>query len=701
MTARPLLCAAILTSLWILAPASGMAAEAEPPPAPLAELARDVDRAESLRAIKTLQRMYAQYAQFGLWQAVGALFSDDAEFVFDGRTHAGQQAIRQLLSTRYGAGKDGLPPGQFNTVLVETPLVQLAADGRSARGRWHVLILQASGDQARIEGGIFDNDYARKDGVWRIAKVRYHPQFEGPYETGWTNWGGTDLPVVPYRFTPDDAGVPIPAPTEPAPERPTNRQDLARRIAALNDEDEVRNLQSAYGYYLDRKMWDDVVDLFAADAAYEIGGIGVYRGREGVRKALLRAGPAGLTFGELQDYPQFDTVVTVQPGGREAYARGIELGMLGDATRERAAWEIRVFHNRFVKEDGIWKFREARLFTLIKSDYALGWAKSRLQDAVPTGALAPDSPSPRPEGVPLPVFLSPHPVSGAVPGTVAGAALQAAHTLTGPVDLAPDDCDADLSVLRQRLARAVARDAIVNISTAYSEYLDDFRSEEMGRLFARQGFKVSAFAGYYLGPERISQAARLVFGPPPVTRPGISFHWRLQPVIHLSADARSANLRFRLFQPRTSKEESRPGAFYAAGFHSGYYHDQAVLEDGVWRFWNLSLDEPYFHSVDWKGGWAKAKPRPVGERPRPSPLLGRYDPDVPLAAIGLRAAHFRGGTGDLIEWPAILPMWFHYRNPVSGRVPLHYMPQCVPCIAAPGLALTRHGYQNPMDDAAP
>jgi SnoaL-like protein len=32
----------------------------------------------------------------------------------------------------------------------------------------------------------------------------------------------------------------------------------------MNDEDAIRNLQNAYGYYMDRKMWDDVTDLFTA-----------------------------------------------------------------------------------------------------------------------------------------------------------------------------------------------------------------------------------------------------------------------------------------------------------------------------------------------------------------------------------------------------------------------------------------------------
>jgi hypothetical protein len=43
----------------------------------LAALARDVARAEAVRDVKTLQRDYAQYAQFGLWNEMAALFAQD------------------------------------------------------------------------------------------------------------------------------------------------------------------------------------------------------------------------------------------------------------------------------------------------------------------------------------------------------------------------------------------------------------------------------------------------------------------------------------------------------------------------------------------------------------------------------------------------------------------------------------------------
>src|SRR5690606_29608893 len=129
------------------------------------------------------------------------------------------------------------------------------------------------------------------------------------------------------------------------------------------------------------------------DGVYELGGTGLYEGRAGIRRAHERMGPEGLSWGVLNDRLQFDTVVEVAAGRREAHARGIEMGMIGDVEKGEAFWEVSVFANRFVKEDGLWKLREMRVFPLFRSDYRLGWGKSRLVEQL-SAALAPDSPLP-------------------------------------------------------------------------------------------------------------------------------------------------------------------------------------------------------------------------------------------------------------------------------------------------------------------
>src|SRR6185312_10263726 len=263
------------------------------------DLARDVERAESVRAVKTLQYAYAQYAQYGLWNEMGALFSATGVFEAGDDRAVGPKAIAAFFTQRLGHGRQGLGKGEVHTALIASPVVNLSADGKSAKARWDSMYLDADGQgHASLEGGILENDYVKEGGVWKIAHFHLYPQYRGPYEPGWTNVGGKDLPIVPYHYDGDTAGVPIPAPTGAPPATKATLAQLEERIRVLVDEGEARNLQAAYNYYVDRKMWDDVVDLFAKDGVVEIGGVGVYKGPSGVRKAMERMGAQGLTHGQ-------------------------------------------------------------------------------------------------------------------------------------------------------------------------------------------------------------------------------------------------------------------------------------------------------------------------------------------------------------------------------------------------------------------
>ena len=622
-------------------------------------LALQLERLESLRAVKDLQRRYAHLSHLSLWDDVAALFADDAELVHGMESAEGSAAITSWLRAQPGSGTRS---GAFRTELIDAPVAHLSADGRTARIRWSSLSFSADGNGAtRIDGGVYENSYRFTDGGWRIARQHYHPQYTGDHAEGWTNIGGEDLPVVPFHFTADEAGVPLPPPDDTV--KPHREVDLDARILALTDEDAIRNLIHALGYYVDRRMWDDVVDLFSDDAVIKITGLGPFHGRDGVRTAMRTMGPDGLTAGHLNDRPLFDTLVAVR-SQTDASTRSIELGMLGDSGRGEASWEITVVSAHCVKTDGLWRIARLTRERNMRADYFGGWGHADLvepSDLDPHGPLTAD-------------------------GADAGSAISSLRTRETQ----------DLVGLRTRLDRALAYDGAENVSSAYGFYIDDFQWSETAALFARSGNKQSPFAGYYLGQDRIQGAITAMWGPPPDLRAGISFHWRTQPVISISADGRSAHLRVRLFQPRTWKHPSVPGEFYAAGFHSGMYpNDQVVLEDGVWRLWSLTIDEPYFTSLDWKGGWASVPPAEEQAVPRPSPLLEKYPPDIPLTALGRRAEHFRGGTGELVQWPGILPMWFHYRNPVSGREPDHFWPDCVPSKVLPSSSMTEHGYQLP------
>lgn len=691
------------------------------------ELARDVDRAESMRAVKNLQRTYAQYSQYGLWNEMADLFAREATYIFDDETIKGRKAIGDYLTSR-GDGQQGLKPGAVHTQIIDHPVVNLSADGESAKGRWYGFsLLSDDKGNASIQGGVFENEYVREDGKWKIRVHHFFPQYDGPYETGWHNWKGQDVGILPYHFTPDESGVPIPAPLGAPAKSKVSLAELEERIAVMNDESLVRNLQASYGYYVNRRMWDDVTDLFTADGVYEVGGVGVYKGTTGIRKAVGRMGPAGLTHGVLNDRLQFDTVVSFASGRREAHVRGMELGLLGDADKGEAYWEVSVYDNRFVKEDGLWKVREMRVFPLFRSEYSTGWGKNRIVETALKGALVPDMPLP-PDDVAhagehdriIPAFVSTHPVTGKPVTAPKGLKLVATKPLTAAIAGPPSkklstDIAARVKEAARRLMVAKAYDGVEHVSSSYGFFADDSQWNWLSELFGKTGTKQIPFAGYYTGYDRISHGLFLEYGDPvslSAKKASIAFHWRIQPVINVAPDGRSARVRTYLFHPNTSKQGS--GTLFGAM----YPDDHLILEDGIWRLWNLSLDEPYFEMPNWKGGWSAAKDRPVvAQTPRAAPppvpvpanpnapprprrfvgaaLVAEFRPDVPITELGKLQEHFRGGTGEPWEWPKILPMWWGYKNPVTGRQPELFLEDCVPCGYSPNMSMVKHGYLLP------
>ena len=227
---------------------------------------------------------------------------------------------------KFGGGKPGLPAGARQQPLRRGPARQ-SFGRRQQRKVALVWVLDAGRRRRRALGQRHVRERIR-EGRGRLEDLApaLLPAVRRTGGTGWKAYTGT-LPLVPYHFkTEDEAGTPIPAAVGPAPRTDATLASLEQRVDALNAEDKARNLQNAYGYYIDRKMWDDVTDLFTADGVLEIGGIGIYDGPANIRRALERNGPAGLKHGQLNDHPLFDTTIEIAPGGLEARVRGLELG---------------------------------------------------------------------------------------------------------------------------------------------------------------------------------------------------------------------------------------------------------------------------------------------------------------------------------------------------------------------------------------
>src|SRR5262249_370560 len=128
---------------------------------------------------------------------------------------------------------------------------------------------------------------------------------------------------------------------------------LDARITRLQDLTDVEIVQHAYGYYVDKAQWRSLADLFADDATLEIGGKGIFLGKQRVfEDRNVGLGPIGPRDGLLIDHQQFQCLPTIHEDGVTAEARCIAFVM------SSGGWGHNYYEDDFVKENGVWKFKK-------------------------------------------------------------------------------------------------------------------------------------------------------------------------------------------------------------------------------------------------------------------------------------------------------------------------------------------------------
>jgi len=628
-----------------------------------------VQASEGVRAIKRLQYSYAHYLDSGLWNDLADLFTENAEGQFPSGSVSGRENLRKYFMDQAGRTSPGLAEGQLHTHLMMQPIVTLGADGRTAKAAWHEKAMRGQfGKSATWSGGIYENDYVLDSGVWKISRVHFYEQYQGEFEL----FGDKAPPKwnIAYHFDSAHVGITVPqtALQSPrgSPKKMTSGQrlnDLAQRVQLMNDETDVRNLQHSYGYYLDRKMWDDVADLFTDGGTLEVDQRGVYVGRPRIVRALAEFyGPSPLRTGELFDHLNLSTVVTIAADGRTASARTQQLSMLG-MDGEFARWEVGTYENEFIKQGKIWKLSAVHYYPRVLTDFDKGWAKDAKPAATASTTFPPDrKPSQPYQSYPKETIVGLHfanPVSGRATQYPAGSIVKVPIVNTsrksgGSVESA--SLESTLKEVERSVEAAIGVDAVENLNSSYGYYLDESAWDNMADTFSvTSGAKEISGAGVYVGQDRIRKVLNL--RGPRGGRGATSFtiHQLTQPVIHISADGQSAKARFRLFQSGGSAS----GA--SGSWIGGTYENTAVKENGEWKFGIQDLHHSF--NASYRSGWGKmpARQGTVGSAAAAPRVLTEMAPDRPI-----RSRQY--------AFPEIIEPAFHYKNPVSGRMPKELLP---------------------------
>jgi uncharacterized protein (TIGR02246 family) len=131
----------------------------------------DLERLVAVEEIRALVQRYAIAFDDRDWDTLAGLWTEDAAFVADGNAFEGREALLAFLTTC-------LPADYTSKHLCSPPLVELAADGASARARTDVVWIAQNFENTIVAR--YDDTLVQHDGRWLIQRrvevpVPYRP----------------------------------------------------------------------------------------------------------------------------------------------------------------------------------------------------------------------------------------------------------------------------------------------------------------------------------------------------------------------------------------------------------------------------------------------------------------------------------------------------------------------------------------------
>lgn len=194
---------------------------------------------------------------------------------------------------------------------------------------------------------------------------------------------------------------------------------MEAEVGLLKDRAAVEKLTRAFGYYGDKGLWDQVIELFAENCRVEIAGRGAYIGKASARRLFMDAvggGKIGMPVGRLANHMVLQGIVDVAPDGKTARGRWRELAQVG-SLGGNAVWAEGVLQVAYVKEGGVWKFQDMQWFPTFYTPYDQGWGKQANPINEASKTVPPDVPPMQFDIYPgqyVVPFHYPNPVTGQV-----------------------------------------------------------------------------------------------------------------------------------------------------------------------------------------------------------------------------------------------------------------------------------------------
>jgi ketosteroid isomerase-like protein len=142
------------------------------------ELEKQVQELEDRATIQTLRMRFHECVNEKNPDAIGALFSNDAELHY---SHLGTAIGREKITRFFQKGLSELVP--FVKQYLHNHVVTV--NGNTATGLSYLEATPVHKDESYLVAARFDDTYVKENGRWYFKKVNLTPYFMVPLKEGW------------------------------------------------------------------------------------------------------------------------------------------------------------------------------------------------------------------------------------------------------------------------------------------------------------------------------------------------------------------------------------------------------------------------------------------------------------------------------------------------------------------------------------
>ncbi len=153
-----------------------------------------LQRLQDIEDIKKLQKAYGYYLMNWLHEELIACFSTSPRTTLEWPqgTFTGPDGPRRF----FGNINTKRDPEFMHQMMQISGIVDIGPDGNTAKGRWwgfgamaipagSMEVPGGEGVTQSIGCGIYEMEYIREEGVWKILKIKWVPVYGGTLEEGW------------------------------------------------------------------------------------------------------------------------------------------------------------------------------------------------------------------------------------------------------------------------------------------------------------------------------------------------------------------------------------------------------------------------------------------------------------------------------------------------------------------------------------